>query len=119
MGLYITIKGMNDKLKSWVEISQETERQSAFALLDALRVQYNTQKDVIAHLDEIEEKLKLVPRWVQSTVAEILKSNLEKHLAATGLLTAAIMAINPSKIVSDISAANDGSSNESSPRLAA
>jgi hypothetical protein len=30
--------------------------------LDALRVQYKTQEEVIAHLDDIEQKLKLVPR---------------------------------------------------------
>jgi hypothetical protein len=97
---------MNDKLKSSPEYTPKIERPSPFLLLDALRVQYKTQEEVIAHLNDIEEKLKLVPAWVQLTVAEILRSSLEKNMANTGLLTAAIMAINPSKIVSDL-AAND------------
>lgn len=99
---------MNDKLKSSPEYTPKIERPSPFLLLDALRVQYKTQEEVITHLNKIEEKLKMVPAWVQLTVAEILRSSLEKNMANTGLLTVAIMAINPAQIVAGL-AANDES----------
>lgn len=61
MGLYITINGMIDKLKSSSEYKPKIEHPSPFLILDALRVQYKTQEEVIAHLNYIEQKLKLVP----------------------------------------------------------
>lgn len=81
---------------------------SPFPLLDALRVRYNTQAEVVARLTDIENNLKKVSPSVQLAVAEILKKlNLASNMANTGLMTAAIMAINPANLVGTLSANDD------------
>ena len=60
---------------------------------------------VTAMLGAIAEKVKEVPLWVRNTVAELLKANLDSHIENMGLMTAAIMAINPKNTIQV--AAND------------
>jgi hypothetical protein len=60
---------------------------------------------ILAMLDAIANRIHAVSPSVQATVAELLRANLDSRLANMGLMTAAIMAINPKNTV--LKAAND------------
>ena len=76
-----------------------------FFYISALRDKYATYNEILDRLDIIAEKIKQVPTHVQKTVTEMLKADLENKAINTGMLTAAIMAINPKNLVQD--SAND------------
>jgi hypothetical protein len=73
--------------------------------INALRTKYTDFSVVLDRLDLIATKIDQVPSHVQHTVTEMLKADLENKVINTGILTAAIMAINPKNAV--LQAAND------------
>lgn len=76
-----------------------------FFYINALRDKYAAYSKILDRLDIIAEKIKQVPTHVQHTVTEMLRADLENKVINTGILTAAIMAINPKNLVQN--ATND------------
>ncbi len=70
-------------------------------LIASLEVKYATNSTIIAMLGAIAKKVQEVPASVQNTVAELLRANLDSQIANMGLMTAAIMAINPQQTIAD------------------
>ena len=81
------------------------DRPQVSQLIAALEIKYATNAMALAMLSAIAIKTQKVPLSVQATVAELLRANLDSKIANTGLITAAIMAINPNKTIAE--AAND------------
>ncbi len=67
--------------------------------IEALRQKYATYQIVLDRLDNIATKIDQVPPHIQHTVTELLRADLESRVINTGIMTAAIMAINPKNTI--------------------
>jgi hypothetical protein len=92
-----------------VDISQHrVDILPVWQVIADLEKKYAANAMALAMLGAIAKKVQEVPLWVQNTVAELLRANLDSKIANTGLMTAAIMAMNPKNIILATTASHAG-----------